>query len=857
MLTLLTYPFILQVPMFTAKGLLTASTGLLLSATIPPAHGQSAPAPAQPAAEQPDDALRSCVAHAERRELLQALELGTRAEAIFQERLKRQPGDVEAIVGLARAISQCRLPSVDMASQGELSTQAIELLETALAIQPRHWTARFVLASINYRSPAFLGRAPRAAAEFDELLRQQGTATDNPRFARVFELRGMLWSRAGQRDSALAVWRRGAALFPGDSALRVLSEPVAPAPTPPSATLGAVRVVASASAPAATPSAVAQVSKSQVLMTAGGGADVLQAVQLQPGATRMSEGSDVYTRGGDAAETSLLVNGSRLSSISRFEGLHGGMFGAIEPFVVRAVRYSSGGFSVRHGNALSGVLEIETDGRPRERQLRAGVSLVQASGTARVPFGAKVGGWVNARASHTGALLATHGRRAEFEGAPHSEELVASLVANPSPLSELRATALVERDDARRIVSAGGWSGPFHSSAASGSLLLASRWISSTAPVSVRANLVGSRRGSDWEFGALSRRRDESGLLGRTDIEWSASGALVVRAGAELGSAAREDRGTLPTSPSMAPDAPVRIATDDHSRESQRGMYGEAEITSGATSMTVGIRGDRLPGERSITVDPRIAISTRRGAWIARASTGVFHQGRWRPAPAIPDAGTPSGTPLTARHLVLGVEREGSTTLLRLEGYGKRYSDYGAHGGGPRIARSHARGLDLLAQRSAGGRVTGWLGYSLLDATSVLTDGRETRSSFDVTHSATASLTAALDPAWSVGTTLRYGTGAPVTPVLGRTSSASGRIEPVFGTPLSHRLPAYGRLDVRVMRFVPLPVAMLTTFAEIINITDRRNVAAVSYDASYRTRIETPSFFATRTLVMGAELQLR
>jgi len=186
-------------------------------------------------------------------------------------------------------------------------------------------------------------------------------------------------------------------------------------------------------------------------MTAGGGADVLQAVQMQPGATRVSEGSDVYTRGGDASETSLVVNGARVLALSRFEGLGGSLFGALEPFVVKAVRYSSGGFSAQHGNALSGVLEIDTDDRPRERQLRAGASLVQVSGTARAPLGARAGAWISARASHTGALLATHGRSAEFDGAPHSQEMIASVIAAPTPLSEVRATMVVERDDSRRM----------------------------------------------------------------------------------------------------------------------------------------------------------------------------------------------------------------------------------------------------------------------------------------------------------------------------------------------------------------------------------------------------------------------
>ena len=433
-------------------------------------HAQAA---ADPQMAEAVDVVRSCVALVERRQIPEAEVLGRRAQAQLVSRLKVQPRDVEALVTLARAESQCILPSADMMTQGELSTHAIELLESALEIDPKHWIARYTLASINFRSPAFLGRAPRAAKEFDELLRQQGDRTENPRFARVFEYRGVLFARAGQADSARSLFERGARLFPADTTLRGLAERSASAPkpasleakTPPTAaastpaTLGAVRVIASRAPATAGTGAVQQIGKSQVLMTAGGAADVMQSVQMLPGATHVTEGSDIYTRGGDASETSLLVNGGRLSTLSRFEGLSGGMFGAIEPFVVRSVRYSSGGFSAKYGNALSGVIEIETDGRPRERQLRAGLSLVQASGTARVPFSKTLGGWVSARASQTQALLATHGRSAEFQGAPQSIEGIASLISTPSPTNELSATAIVEQDDSKPIINAAGWEG--------------------------------------------------------------------------------------------------------------------------------------------------------------------------------------------------------------------------------------------------------------------------------------------------------------------------------------------------------------------------------------------------------------
>ena len=173
------------------------------------------------------------------------------------------------------------------------------------------------------------------------------------------------------------------------------------------------------------------------------------------------------------------------------------------------------------------------------------------------------------------------------------------------------------------------------------------------------------------------------------------------------------------------------------------------------------------------------------------------------------------------------------------------------------IASGDANGLDLIAQKTAGGRLTGWLGYSLIDATVRLADGRRARSPFDATHSATASATLSLGADWSLGSTIRYGTGVPITPVLRGEARDDGRVMPVYGAVMSERLPAYGRLDARVMRFIRMPGGLLSTYVEALNVTNRHNVASMAYDASYRTRQPLRSFFATRTIVAGAELQFR
>ncbi len=836
--------------------------------------------------------LARCAAFADQRESTNAQQVGKQAEALYSATMRQHPRNPDVLVGLARVRSQCLVPNAELAQQGELTGSAIELLQTALEIAPMHWAARFVLANIYLRSPAFLRRAPLAAQEFDRLLAMQGDQTDEPLYARVFELRGLMHSRAGAMDTAAALWRRGSQLFPADSALRALSEraattrspliessvsarsgekgvessahaagapsagvPVATAATAP-ASLTTMQVVAALGRPGAVAITEHVIARSAILMTAGGTADVFQSVQTQPGATRISEGSDIYTRGGQARETALFVDGSRLLSLARFEGLSGGLFGALDPAVVRSVRYTSGAFSVKHGNALSGVIEIETDGRPRERLLRGGASLTQLAGTAHVPLTRRLGGWVTARATNTGLLLVTHGRQAEFSGSPHSEELMASVIASPSSTSEVRASVMLEQDDARRVVRAAGWNGPFHGAGAARSLLVSGRWMPGNGAVVLRHTLSLSARRSASDFGVLARTRDERTVSSRSDLEWAPRLDLTLRAGMEYEHLARADAGRIPTSNDVSPTAPHRTLVAVTEVATHAGVYVEGQGTRSRYTVVAGVRVDRLPGEQTETLDPRLAVAAQLGTWTARVGVGRFHQGRWQLAPMIPDAGVPSGIPRSADHVVVGLERPGSTPL-QIEAFVKRYADFRATGAGPQVTASVARGVDLTARRALRQGTSAWTTYSLLDAHARLADGRVVRSPVDVTHSLTSGLTTAITPAWSLGITGRYGTGAPLTPIVGTERMDEGRIAPRFGTPMSGRLPAYARVDARLMRFAQTRGMLVTSFAEVLNLANRANASAVTYDEAFHSKQYTTTFFGQRTVVVGIDLQRR
>ncbi|HSJ63303.1 MAG TPA: hypothetical protein VK922_05265, partial [Gemmatimonadaceae bacterium] len=756
---------------------------------------------------------------------------------------------------------------------GELSAESIALLQRALEVEPAHWTARYVLALNYYRAPAFLGRSPLAAHELDRLIAQQGERTDVPEFARPFEYRGLLWSRAGVPDSALAVWQRGQRLFPADTALRARlgstgaapsqpSSPDAPrdaaAATPDSASarIETVHVVASRTVTAtgqATPGE-RRLTRSEIVTAPGAMADVLQAVQLQPGATRVGESAELFARGGDPAETPTFIDGGRIASIVRFEGLSGSTFGALDPWVVKSARFSTGGFSVQFGNALSGVLAVETDDRPRAAQWRLGAGLAQAGATARLPLGARAGAWGTLRGTHAGALLRTHGRDDEFARAPYSLEAMGAFINQPKVGTEYRALGMMVRDASARIVDANGYRGAFDSHGATHALILTSQHLADERPMIVRTNLALSERITDWRFGVLARDREERTGVARASVEYTVGTGVTLRGGVEAGLLSRGEAGAVPMTAEVEPGSPARFLTASDSSTWNVGTHVEGDMRLGRFNLLAGVRADRLPGERQVTVDPRVSVATQFGTWTTRLAAGLFHQGRWRAEPSIPDPGTPGGLPRQARHLVAGVEQSGAIAL-KAEAFVKDYAEYGAFGSGPRIVDGRARGVDIVAQRAAGSRLTGSLGYSLLHAELELHDGQTVRSPYDVTHTVAGSATLRVTSRTTVGSSLRFGSGRPYTPILGADDAGGGRVTPVYGAPTSERLPAYSRLDARLTRYIPLRRSMLVGFVEVLNVLDRHNVAGYVWDADYTERRATRTFYSERTVMIGFELQ--
>jgi hypothetical protein len=120
-----------------------------------------------------------------------------------------------------------------------------------------------------------------------------------------------------------------------------------------------------------------------IVTTAGSQADVVRAIQTLPGTQQQGTQTGLFVRGGDASEAAVVVDG--LISQNAFLSVAPGVaarsrFG---PFQFKGVAFSSGGYSARYGQALSSVLELNTNDLPDKSTINLGVNMagVYASGS--------------------------------------------------------------------------------------------------------------------------------------------------------------------------------------------------------------------------------------------------------------------------------------------------------------------------------------------------------------------------------------------------------------------------------------------------------------------------------------------
>ncbi len=105
-----------------------------------------------------------------------------------------------------------------------------------------------------------------------------------------------------------------------------------------------------------------------MVTTAGSMGDVIAAIQTLPGTQSNAEDGRLFVRGGDANETKIYIDGMRVFSPYTRTVSGTPSRGRYSPFLFKGTSFSTGGYDTEFGQALSGVLDLNTIDNPNQTE---------------------------------------------------------------------------------------------------------------------------------------------------------------------------------------------------------------------------------------------------------------------------------------------------------------------------------------------------------------------------------------------------------------------------------------------------------------------------------------------------------
>ena len=599
-----------------------------------------------------------------------------------------------------------------------------------------------------------------------------------------------------------------------------------------------------------------------VYRTPGAQGDLFRALQALPGVAAPDDAAGLFVRGGDVSEVLVSLDGAVMAHPYRYETPTGGFRGAVDPLLITGLAFSTGGFSARHGNALSAVMDLSGLDRPVLPEASASFGLAGASASIALPLHDRVGVRAAANRTFTELLFAVNGTARRFDPAPDGWDGSVGLGWDLAQAGRFKAFALVQRDSVGTEAEKdafGGWL-----RASSRHDFMAGRWDGAMGQWTTAGSLGYDSYARETAVGVTDLRVEDKTQSWRLDAVRAGGARVEWRVGGSGSFRRTTIAGHVPLAGGDLAGISGDSAFDVDAQDWYAGTYLEATTSLGVVTATTSARVDRFGRARATTFDPRLNLRVALGRMRAiRYATGIYHQA---PGPAYYDRvrGAARLVPMRATHHVVGFEagREAEGIYVRAEGYVKRYRHlpledsvfgYSSNGYG------WAKGVDLFGQwRRSRFDIRGIA--SLLGARRRWTPADQGnrydlpagvwRPDFEIPWSTQIVATVPIEHGVAVAASWRIAAGRPHTPVVGALA-IGGRHVPVFGALNSERLPRYERLDFSVNWLVPAGAGAFVLFASLDNALGRANFFDYRYAPDYSSRRPAVSV-SERSIYVGA-----
>lgn len=279
-----------------------------------------------------------------------------------------------------------------------------------------------------------------------------------------------------------------------------------------------------------------------------------------------------------------------------------------------------------------------------------------------------------------------------------------------------------------------------------------------------------------------------------------------------------------------------------------------------AWQIVAGLRADYYEEIEHATLDPRLVTRYQlHPNTTLKAGAGSFSQGP-EIVQSLPEIGNPNLKPSHAQHYSLGLEQKLGPLALSVEGFYKRLDNLIVSGQGTDVplengGRGRIWGAELSLKSQLGQRGFAFLSYTFSRSRRNDYGQSWRRFDYDQPHILTLSGSYRLGYGFELGSTFRYISGNPYTPVVSRIYDADHDMyRPVYGQVNSGRNPAFHQMDVRLERVWKRSWGNVAAYLDVQNAYNRRNPEGRFYNYDYTRDRTVPGLPIIPSLGVRGEL---
>jgi vitamin B12 transporter len=558
----------------------------------------------------------------------------------------------------------------------------------------------------------------------------------------------------------------------------------------------------------------------EVVMTPGAAADICWAIKSFPGVQQVEEGAGLFVRGGEITETKFILDGANVYHPYRYESPTGGFFGTFTPFLLKGTYFSSGGFGAEYGNALSGILYMESLDLPSERSISLGVGLGALSVMGSIPVSDNLGINFSGNHSNTKLMFDFNDVEDDFTEYPFSYDLNLNLAWRYSEKGRAKIFFFKEKDNVGVYLQDPTWGGNYYGTENSELYnFIIDHALSDNTFFKFNVSRTDFEKETEITIGeeAVPDLLDlnETDEINQAKITFEKKTFMFLKLGGSLKQRKSDFEGFVPSEEdTLDPSVPSNYYDREYKSYINSVFLEETSFFPYDLSLTSGIRFDYDSKSAKNAIDPRLSLSWKTTDKITLSfATGIFHQ-FYEPWRYDPDYGNPDLDPMEARHYIISGTWENDGGMIRVEGYYKDYEKLMREDDSLNFLSTgygYARGIDFFVKKSFG-KIEGRVSYSHLKSKRNWMDYPGLfPPNFDITHNLSAVLNFNPVTFFQLAAKYIYATGKPFTPAGEDFRSA--------------RLPSYWTLDLSASYLHSFFGNNLTVFYFAVNnVTNRNNI---------------------------------